>query len=82
MRLQDENISYIIKNVNDCKINVFFGDIICIKILKTFPTLSLDKITNEQDFLLGIMLGYDRLKQCKRFLNRGKNREKVEELIG
>ena len=27
----------------------------------------LDKLTPEQDFMLGIMLGYDKILQCKRY---------------
>jgi len=81
-RLTDEHIAYIIRKVNRTKINVFFGHRHCIELLASFDTLSLDKLTNEQDFILGIMLGYDRLKQCKRYIQRLNNGVKVEELIG
>lgn len=81
-RLTDEHIAYIISTVNDTKINVFFGHRHCIEILASFDTLSLDKLTHEQDFILGIMLGYDRLKQCKRYMEKRDNGKKVEELIG
>jgi hypothetical protein len=81
-RLKKEKITYLISKVNTSKINVFFGTKYCIEILKSFPTLSLDKISNEQDFILGIMLGYDRIKQCMRYLERKDDNKKVEELIG
>jgi hypothetical protein len=81
-RLQSEEISYIIRDVNHSKINVFFGHDYCINVLNSFDNLSLNKLSNEQDFILGIMLGYDRLKQCKRYLNRKDNGKKVEELFG
>lgn len=81
-RLKKEKITYLISKVNTSKINVFFGNKYCIEILKSFPTLYLDKISNEQDFILGIMLGYDRIKQCKRYLERKDDNKKVEELIG
>jgi hypothetical protein len=81
-KLQSENISYIIKDVNHSKINVFFGHTYCINVLKTFDNLSLNDLSNEQDFILGIMLGYDRLKQCERYLRRKENSKKVEDLIG
>lgn len=32
--------------------------------------------------MLGIMLGYDRLKQCERYLERKQKNGMVEELIG
>ncbi|RLD17868.1 MAG: DUF2023 domain-containing protein, partial [Caldiserica bacterium] len=28
----------------------------------------LSNLTEEEDFILGIMLGYDRLKQCERYM--------------
>jgi hypothetical protein len=81
-RLQKEQIAYVIQAVNGTKINVFFGHRFCIDVLKTFPDVPLNNLTDEQDFLLGIMLGYDRLEQCKRYLKRKESSELVEELIG
>lgn len=81
-RLQDESIDYLISKVNGSKINVFFGHQLCIEVVKSFNITSLNKLTDEQDFLLGIMLGYDRLKQCERYLKRKSDTRKVEELIG
>ena len=81
-RLQDENIDYLITKVNSSKINVFFGHRLCIEVVKSFNITALNKLTDEQDFILGIMLGYDRLKQCNRYLKRKIDSEKVKELIG
>jgi len=47
---------------------VFFGNRVCIEVLKRFGKRSLADFTAEEDFVLGIMLGYDRLKQCERYL--------------
>jgi len=30
-------------------------------------------LTDEEDFILGTMLGYDRVKQCERYLKRKKS---------
>ena len=65
-KLQKENIPYIIKEVKRKNINVFFGNKDCIRVVSTFNS-RLDKITPEQDFMLGIMLGYDKILQCKRY---------------
>lgn len=81
-RLQKEGISYLIDEVNGSKINVFLGDRYCIEVLKSFETISLNKLINEQDFILGIMLGYDRLKQCQRYLTRKNNDKDVSPLVG
>lgn len=66
-RLERENIPYLINEVGENSINVFFGDEPCVNVVRTFDT-RLNKLTPEQDFMLGIMLGYDRVKQCDRYL--------------
>ena len=65
-RLKKEGIAYKTDRVSEGKINVYFGEQECVDVVKSFnPNLS--NITPEQDFILGIMLGYDRLKQCIRY---------------
>ena len=54
-RLNNENIDYVINEIPGDKINVFFG-------------AKLNELSAEQDFILGIMLGYDRIKQCERYM--------------
>ena len=66
-RLQKEKISYLINKITDTKINVFFGSDICIKVVERFNS-SLNKLTPEEDFILGTMLGYSKLQQCERYL--------------
>ncbi len=65
-RLEKENISYKIDEIVGQKINVYFGEQECIDVVKSFDS-KLSNLTAEQDFILGIMLGYDRLKQCIRY---------------
>lgn len=72
-KLQHRNIPYLIHKIDRDKINVFFGDEACINVVKTFSP-KLNRLTAEQDFILGIMLGYDRVKQCDRYL-KIKNQE-------
>lgn len=66
-RLKNENIDYLIQKINDNKINVFFGKKECVKVVESFSS-KLYELSAEEDFMLGIMLGYDRLKQCERYL--------------
>lgn len=68
-RLKNERIDYVIHEIADNKINVYFGEKSCVDVVKTFNP-KLNKLTPEQDFMLGIMLGYDRVKQCDRYLKR------------
>ncbi len=66
-KLQNRKIAYAINDVGNGKINVFFGEKNCVDVVKTFSP-KLNELTPEQDFILGIMLGYDRVKQCDRYL--------------
>lgn len=66
-KLEHNNIPYIIHEIGRERINVYFGDEDCINVVKTFNP-KLNKLSAEQDFILGIMLGYDRVKQCERYL--------------
>ncbi len=69
-KLERFGIEYHIVNVTDLKINIFFGSRECVDVVRTFGDVPLYELTNEQDFILGIMLGYDRVAQCERFLKR------------
>lgn len=70
--LQRREIHYFIQEVNSSKINIFFGKEECVKIIKSFGHTSLTHFTDEQDFMLGVMLGYDRMQQCERYTRRKK----------
>jgi len=67
-KLERSKIPYQIYNINNKKINVFFGDKNCIDIIKGINKKLLNTYTPEEDFILGIMLGYCRKQQCARYL--------------
>ncbi len=67
-KLNNEGISYLVLPISKEKINIFFGDSECIDVIKSIGKVSLKDFTPEEDFILGIMLGYDRKKECQRFL--------------
>jgi hypothetical protein len=68
-RLAREGIACLIREVTPDKINVFFGAAACVQVIKSFGSKSLAEFTSEEDFMLGIMLGYDKLQQCERYLH-------------
>ena len=72
-KLDRLEINYIISGVNESKINVFFGDSWCIGVIRSFAHLDLSRLTDEQDFILGTLLGYDTVIQCRRYLQRKRN---------
>ncbi|MDC7241376.1 MAG: DUF2023 family protein [Spirochaetales bacterium] len=74
-KLSKDNISYLLHPVSANKVNVFFGEKVCIEVLKKFSTLKLHRITDQEDFILGTLLGYDLKLQCSRFLEKRENTE-------
>ncbi len=72
-KLKSNGIDYIIIPLNEMKINLFFGQRQCLDTLRCFDTLNLNELTHEQDFILGVMLGYDLTLQCERYLQRLEN---------
>lgn len=65
-------IAYFIQPANDRLVNIFFGEPACVEIIKSFGVRKLSKLTPEQDFMLGTMLGYSRMQQCDRYLKKRK----------
>ncbi len=72
--LKQKGMCYHVAKVNCRKVNIFFGNPDCVKVIQSFGPMSLSDYSPEQDFILGIMLGYDSKQQCKRYLGR-KTRE-------
>lgn len=68
--LTSRGISCCFAKVSSDKVNLFFGDEVCIKIIQSFGGKLLSDYTDEQDFMLGTMLGYDRILQCERYVKR------------
>lgn len=69
-RLRRRNICFHIERVSDRRINIFLGDATCVAVVKEMCGKPLETLTPEEDFMLGIMLGYSRLGQCQRYLQR------------
>ena len=67
-RLEKDKIDYTIHDIGKNRINVYFGAKQCVDVVKSFAQPDVKKLTPEQDFILGIMLGYDRVKECERYL--------------
>lgn len=81
-KLESENIAYIIHPVGKDRINIFFGAVDCIDVINSIDKNSLSAYNAEEDFILGIMLGYERLRQCKRYLKKKTNGKYLDTLVG
>ena len=69
-RLANQGIEYLVQQVGNQKVNLFFGEGSCLEAVSTFIHKPLNKLTPEEDFMLGAMLGYDITRQSRRFCER------------
>lgn len=69
-KLKRENVPFFMQKLSDFKANIFFGKKECIDVIKKFLNKPLNMLTPAEDFILGTILGYDTVLQCKRFLER------------
>ena len=67
-KLEHHNVEYLIYPLGKKRINVFFGNTACLEIVRRIGKFHLSRYTPEEDFILGIMLGYDRCRQYERYL--------------
>ena len=67
-KLENLDIAYLIISAGQRNINVFFGHSHCLEIVQQLGLYDLSQITPEEDFILGILLGYGRQQQCRRYL--------------
>ena len=64
-------LSFAVQKIGD-KANIFFGYEDCVRVASFFIDKKLSDLSAEEDFILGIMLGYNRIEQCKRYMNNKK----------
>lgn len=69
-RIERCRYEYIKEELKSNYVNIFFGNKECIEVLKRFKKNSLKEFTAEEDFILGVLLGYNVEQQCKRYINR------------
>ncbi|MBP5458306.1 MAG: DUF2023 family protein [Paludibacteraceae bacterium] len=69
-RLENEGINYLTQRVNDRNVNLYFGQPECLNVIRSFVDRPVNKLTPEEDFMLGMLLGYDICKQCSRYCQR------------
>jgi len=69
-RLRRRNICFHVERVSESRINLFLGDPACVEVVRLICRKPLNALSPEEDFMLGIMLGYSRLGQCHRYIDR------------
>lgn len=68
-KLEKDDISFYISEAGKENINIFFGEKPCVEVVKTLNP-KLNEHTPQEDFILGVLLGYDKVKQCTRYLEK------------
>lgn len=79
--LKHKGICFQTQEINSRKINIFFGNPNCVEVVKSFGKIPLSEYSPEQDFILGIMLGYNSETQCKRYLSRKEKAKPLHHLL-
>lgn len=69
-RLRSQRIRFLLQPVGEEHFNLFFGKAECIDAIRMMVNRPLNRLTPEEDFILGAMLGYDICVQCKRYCER------------
>ncbi len=73
-----KGIDFVAYPLGATRVNVFFGAGDCVEVIRRIGKPSLSEYSPEEDFILGTMLGYDKLQQCRRYL-RNKSARKADE---
>ncbi len=79
-RLNKNDISFYISEVTSEKINCFFGDSACISVVELLGKKALNELSDEEDFIIGAMLGYDIKQQCNRYLQRVSTKKELQKV--
>lgn len=81
-KLLQQNIDYFIQTVSESKMNIFFGNKDCVDVVREMiGDRKLYELTSEEDFILGSMLGYDRVQQCQRYLRKKEKERLISEQL-
>ncbi len=79
-RLESRGIAHHVHEACPERVNVVFGSRPAVKAVRCFLTGPLCHLSAEHDFMLGVLLGYDREMQCVRYLTRSDAAEAAIEL--
>jgi hypothetical protein len=66
-RLDTCGVAFLAQECGSEKINLFLGDPACLSVVESFCCPDLSRLSPEQDFMLGALLGYDLSSQCNRY---------------
>lgn len=73
-RLDGAGIDHFVQTITPRRANVYFGRRAFVETARRIVTKPLNRLTPEEDFILGTLLGYDRELQCERYLSQAAGR--------
>ncbi len=81
-KLERNDICYMITKLKNGNINVFFGKEECLIVAKHLClNKPLNQLTPEEDFMLGVLLGYSVSEQCRRYCKTCLRQKKQNDAI-
>ncbi len=69
-KLKANDMAYFICALSNGQENLFFGEHVCMEVLQKICDKPLNKLSAEEDFMLGAILGYGICEQCKRYCKK------------
>lgn len=78
-RLESRGIECFVQHFAPGRANVFFGRSECVEVARRIARRKLNRVSDEEDFILGVLLGYDCSEQCQRYLKRLQEHENRED---
>jgi hypothetical protein len=68
--LHAKGLAFFIRYFGEGRANIFFGLPDCVAVAQAIIKGNLYDLSDEEDFILGALLGYDCRQQCRRYLRR------------
>ena len=66
-KIETNQMAYFICPLSNGQSNLFFGEHVCMSVIQKICNKPLNKLSPEEDFMLGAILGYGICEQCKRY---------------
>ncbi len=69
-RLATTAMDHFVHRVDEARVNLFYGAPAHVAVVRSFVDKPLSRLSPQEDFMLGMLLGYDPAQQCRRLLCR------------
>jgi hypothetical protein len=81
-KLEKNGICYMVQKLKNGNINVFFGKKECLVVAERLClNKPLNELTPEEDFMLGVLLGYSVSEQCRRYCKTCSKRKETNAIL-